>query len=72
MSLDVYFFPPEEVGTTDVTSCVTTYTLRRQDPHNPGNGNIPHRYETVKAEEEQLAAGPLLHPSYILRSMKII
>ena len=39
---------PSRGGTAEVTPCVTTYTLRCQDPHNPQYANIPNRYETVK------------------------
>ena len=44
----VCYYLPAEVGTAEVTPCVTTYTLRCQNSHNPQYANIPNRYETVK------------------------
>ena len=44
----VYYYLSTEVGTAEVTPCVTTYTLRCQDSHNPQYANIPNRYITVK------------------------
>ena len=44
----VYYYFPTEVGTAEVTPCVSTYTLRCQDSHNPQHVNIPNRYVTFK------------------------
>ena len=41
----VYYYLPAEAGTTEVTTCVTTYTLRCQHTHNPQYVDIPNRYE---------------------------
>ena len=49
----VYYYLPAAVGTAEVTPCVTAYTIRCQDPHNPQYANIPNRYENCQSEKAQ-------------------